>query len=65
MTEPTKKDLKSKEFNAVWKAIKGWDIERKPGDGYAGATGTDVMTILEALNQNKENYRDEEDNNRI
>ena len=49
MTEPTIKDLKSKEFNAVWKAIKGWDIERKPGDGYARATGTDVMTILEAL----------------
>lgn len=49
MTEPTKKDLRSKEFEAIWKAIKGWDLQRKDGEGYAGATGTDVMTILKAL----------------
>ena len=36
-------------FNAVWDAIKDWDIQRLPGDGYAGATGDDVCTILEAL----------------
>jgi len=36
-------------FNAVWKAIKKWDIQRTPGEGYAGATGDDVCTILEAL----------------
>ncbi len=50
--EPTKKDLESSEFNAIWNAIKGWDIERKQGEGYAGATGTDVMTILNALRKN-------------
>ena len=36
-------------FDAVWNAIKGWDIQRTPGQGYAGATGTDVATILDAL----------------
>ena len=51
--EPTKKDLKkdlnSPVFEAVWQAIKEWDIQREQGRGYAGATGTDVMTILEAI----------------
>ncbi len=53
-TEPTEDDLKSPEFNAVWNAIKKWDIDRGEGDllqrrNYSGATGTDVMTILNAL----------------
>lgn len=47
--EPTSKDLISPEFNAVWEAIKKWDIERNYGEGYSGATGTDVMIILNAL----------------
>ena len=34
--------------DAVWEAIKGWDLERTQGDGYAGATGDDVLTILNA-----------------
>ena len=55
MAEPTKKDLKSPEFNAVWNVIKHWDIERKAGEGYAGATGTDVMAILVALRKLKPN----------
>src|SRR3990167_9003538 len=46
---PTSADLISPEFNAVWNAIKKWDIEREEGLGYAGATGTDVMIILNAL----------------
>jgi hypothetical protein len=41
--------LDSPEFEAVWQAIKGWDLARYPGAGYAGATGTDVLTILNAL----------------
>lgn len=48
-TEPTEEDLASPEFEAVWQAIKGWDLQREAGLGYAGATGTDVMTILNAL----------------
>lgn len=49
INEPTSADLISPEFNAIWKAIKEWDIERERGAGYAGATGTDVMIILNAL----------------
>jgi len=47
--EPTSSDLISPEFNAVWEAIKKWDIQRTEGVGYAHATGTDVMIILNAL----------------
>ena len=47
--EPTSSDLISPEFNAVWEAIKKWDIQRTEGAGYAHATGTDVMIILNAL----------------
>ena len=49
LNEPTSQDLESPEFEAVWQVIKGWDIERKEGEGYAHATGTDVMIILNAL----------------
>ena len=47
--EPISEDSKSPEFNAVWEAVKRWDIEREEGEGYAHATGTDVMIILNAL----------------
>lgn len=46
---PTEADIASPEFQAVWSAIKGWDIQRSPDRGYAGANGDDVMTILNAL----------------
>jgi hypothetical protein len=36
-------------FDPIWQAIKRWDIQRNPGAGYAGATGTDVQIILDAL----------------
>ena len=36
-------------FLGVWEAIKGWDIQRRPGQGYAGATGDDVCEILESI----------------
>lgn len=51
MTEPTKDDLESPLFNRIWEVIKGWDIQRKPGEGYAGATGTEVMAIIEAVKE--------------
>lgn len=48
------KDFSCPEFNAVWQVIKKWDIDR--GDlstsercNYSGATGSDVMKILDAL----------------
>ena len=52
-TEPTQHDLESPEFKAVWEAIKNWDLDRGDTEGrtnYAGATGTDVMAILNAIN---------------
>lgn len=51
--DPTEEDIYRPEFDAIWQAIKGWDIQRNPGDGYASATGTDVMTILNALKRMK------------
>lgn len=53
LIEPTGQDLMSEEFNAVWNAIRGWYIQREPGAGYSGTTGTDVMTILVALGLSK------------
>ena len=55
-TEPIEKDLESPEFNAVWNAIKKWDIDRGieqtlNRSNYSGATGTDVMTILNSLKE--------------
>lgn len=57
LSEPTPEQLASPQFDAVWQAIKGWDICRDPqqyadrGEPtlYHGATGTDVATILNAL----------------
>lgn len=49
LEEPTEEDLRSPLFEAIWQAIKGWDIERYRGAGRAGATGTDVKTILNTL----------------
>jgi hypothetical protein len=51
--EPSDSDLKNPEFNAIWNVIKHWDIQRKQGAGYAGATGTDVMSILTSLRLNQ------------
>jgi hypothetical protein len=46
---PTEDDLSDPVFQAIWRAIKAWDIQREPGLGYAGANGSDVMTIIAAL----------------
>lgn len=52
-TNPTEEDIYSPEFEAVWNAIKDWDLwHEAEGDipaGYGGATGKDVMTILSAV----------------
>ena len=46
---PTKEDTETPEFNGVWNAIKGWDIQRQKGLGYSSASGSDVMHILEGI----------------
>jgi len=48
---PTAEDLEKPAFKAIWNVIKGWDIQRSYGTGYASANGTDVMTILNAIKQ--------------
>lgn len=50
--DPTEEMLNSPEFEAIWQAIKTWDIN-VPGayHGYCGATGNHVRAILEALNE--------------
>jgi hypothetical protein len=52
--DPTEADLQDPDFEAVWDAIKGWDLSRyleHPSGlrSYSGATGNDVMHILLAL----------------
>lgn len=51
--DPLPSDLERPEFDAVWRAIKGWDIGREPRPGrprlYSGASGSEVMHILNAL----------------
>ena len=49
LDDPTEEDLKSPLFEAIWQAIKKWDIEREYGQGRAGATGTDVKIIMNAI----------------
>lgn len=45
----TPDELNKQLKEAIWQTIKGWDLERKKGDGYAGATGTDVDAIMSAI----------------
>lgn len=46
---PTDEDLHDPVFEAVWQAIKGWDLSRESNRMYAGASGNDVMHILKAI----------------
>ena len=50
MPNPTADELADPRFDAVWRAIKSWDIGvRASYIGYCGATGSHVVTILRAL----------------
>lgn len=53
LIDPTEHDLNDPLFESIWQSIKGWDLSRNGGIGasYAGATGTDVMTILNPVRQ--------------
>jgi hypothetical protein len=48
--DPTPEMLGDPRFNAIWQAIKAWDIS-VPGayGGYCGATGNHVRAILDAI----------------
>ena len=41
-------------FDRIWQAIKSWDISRAPGERYSDATGSDVMTIIRAIEASEE-----------
>lgn len=50
--DPSPEELKTPEFEAVWQAIKTWDINVPEAySGYCGATGNHVKKILDALRQ--------------
>lgn len=48
--DPTSEMLNDPQFNAIWNAIKSWDVN-VPGayHGYCGATGNHARAILDAL----------------
>ncbi len=47
--DPTEADLADPWFEAIWQAIKGWDVSPTSNGLYSGATGTDVMIVLRAI----------------
>ena len=59
---PTPEIMEDYLFNAIWNAIKKWDISRYPEDKsghrmYAGANGSDVMHIYNSIIPKKPNER--------
>jgi hypothetical protein len=36
-------------FEAIWQAIKGWDVSRHNDGLYSGASGTDVQIIIDSI----------------
>lgn len=55
LRDPLPEELETREFKAVWKCIKGWDISTGldkddcGNDLYSGATGNHVVAILDAI----------------
>lgn len=41
-------------FEPIWQVIKNWDIERRRGEGYAGATGSDAQRIIDAIEASRD-----------
>ncbi|SRR6266576_359004 len=52
MPNPTEEDLNSPTFEAIWNAIKSWDVNvPEHYFGYCGANGSHVMLILNAIKE--------------
>jgi len=49
LRSPSWEEVNSPLFNAIWSVIKHWDISRTANGRYAGASGTDVCMILDAI----------------
>lgn len=49
---PTREDLDSPLFSAIWEVIKTWDIKAPEYyDGYCGGNGSHVMMILNSVKE--------------
>ena len=58
MPSPSKEELDSPEFNAIWDIIKHWDISVPSYyNGYTGGNGSHVKLIIDALKPVLRNYR--------
>ena len=56
--DPTPEMLSDPEFEAIWQAIKTWDINvPRAYQGYCGATGNHVRAILDGLRRAREATR--------
>jgi hypothetical protein len=52
MPNPTQEEMDSPEFEAIWTAIKTWDINVPEFyEGYCAANGSHVVLILDALKE--------------
>ena len=49
LRDPTADELITPEFNAIWDAIKTWDIEVPEDGGVSEATGNHVVAIMDSL----------------
>ncbi len=52
MPSPSKEEIESLQFNAIWDIIKTWDINVPEFySGYTGGNGSHVKLILDSLKQ--------------
>ena len=51
LPNPTEDDFSDPAFEAIWIAIKDWDINTPHYEGYCGGNGSHVKLILEALRE--------------
>lgn len=70
VNKPTLADVNTLEFSAVWNIIKKWNIDRSENisfnkENYSGASGSDVMKILNALKEVKIQKRIKEQEDQI
>ena len=49
LPSPSKKEMESDEFNAIWNIIKYWDIATPESRGLSSGNGSHVKLLLDAL----------------
>ena len=59
MPNPTPEEIESPLFNAIWDAIKSWDVNVPESySGYCGLNGSHVKIIIDAIAAEKAQTRD-------